>query len=148
MQNYKGHLIVPGLNYWVDFENKDVTKVEIKRISDTKVEVILFGLKDSKMTFNSIGELNCVEETYYFSNLNPLTSYSEPVLVGANNTFILNISRDDITMTNINATLFYNNTEYFVGTNNDNFTVNVTAPVSAGNNPFYWFVNVDGVDFN
>ena len=148
MQNYKGHLIVPGLNYWVDFENKDVTKVEIKRISDTKVEVILFGLKDSKMTFNSIGELNCVEETYYFSNLNPLTSYSEPVLVGANNTFILNISRDDITMTNINATLFYNNTEYFVGTDNDNFTVTVTAPISAGNNPFYWFVNVDGVDFN
>jgi len=151
MQTYPAHLIIPDIGengYWIDFDNTEATSYEVVRISDTKIEVSVYGLQSSTIEFNSIGELNCVEETFFFSNLNPLTSYSEPVLIGANNTMVLNVSRDPITMTNINATLFYNNTGYFVGTNNDNFTTNVTAPSSAGNNPYYWLVNVDGVDFN
>lgn len=63
---YKGHLVIKGIRqgYWLDFENPEVTDYAIKRLSDTVVEVTLYGLKSSKISFNSIGELNCINQTW------------------------------------------------------------------------------------
>ena len=75
---YKGHLVI-GNKYWLDFENEDVTKVIIKRINDNKVEITLEGLKGKVLEFNSIGELNCVQEIINFGNLNPV---GQSIVVG------------------------------------------------------------------
>ncbi len=51
-QNYNGHLIIPDIGdngYWLDFENDEATKYSIKRISDYKVEVTVYGLKSKRL---------------------------------------------------------------------------------------------------
>lgn len=153
MQLYGGHLIVPDIGkngYWIDFENKEATSYSIKRISDTKIEITVYGLKDKQITFNSIGELNCVTKRYYFGNLAPEQSFREFVLVGDSSTFYLNITKDTETMTTVNATLYYNNTAYSDTT--DNFSISITAPTTIStttkNISFNWVVDVDGTKYN
>jgi len=153
-QNYPGHLIIPGIGsngYWVDFENKEATKYEVKRISDYNVEVTVYGLKSSDILFSSIGELNCFNETFYFGNLNPSVGYTSQVIIGDTSTFYLNITEDPITMGAVNATLHYNNTAYFAGTTS-NFSADVIAPSEiSGRNEnltFYWVVGIDGESYN
>ena len=153
-KNYQGHLIMPNIGengYWVDFDNEESTKTEIKRISDTKVEVTVYGLKSKIIEFNSIGELNCVSETFYFNNLAPSTGYSSNVIVGDATTIYLNVTEDSAIITKLNATLWYNDTAYYVSATS-NFTKSVTAPLSVDGNtsliPFYWSVNVDGTEYN
>jgi len=65
-QKYGGHLVIPyeEKGYWVDFESSDATDYEIKRISDTKIEVTVKGLTKEKIKFNSVGELNCLVTHY------------------------------------------------------------------------------------
>ena len=154
LQSDNGHLVIPNIGkngYWVDFENKEATKYTIKRISSTKVEVTVYGLKDKQITFNSIGELNCVTKTYYFGNLNPVESYTSRVMIRGTNTFYLNLTEDPNTMTTVNATLYYNNVPYYGGIIS-NFSVDVTAPAIGDilnkSIQFNWVINIDGVDYN
>ena len=59
---YLGHLVT-GM-YWIDFSNSLVDYVEIERINETEVLVkIYLTEKVSEITFNSIGILNCYEQT-------------------------------------------------------------------------------------
>ena len=61
---YAGHLIVPALNKWIDFEEIDgVENVVIERLSDTEIKVIInpkLKGKD-KLKFKSVGDLNIIE---------------------------------------------------------------------------------------
>lgn len=153
-KNYQGHLIIPSIGengYWIDFENEESTKIEIKRISDTKIEITIYGLKSKRIEFNSIGELNCISETFYFNNINPTTSYTSHVMVGDSTTLYLNVTESNIIIDNLNATLWYNNTNYFVGVTS-NFSKTVAVPTSVDGNssliPFYWSYNIDGTPYN
>jgi hypothetical protein len=154
-QKYGGHLVIPSIGqngFWVDFENTEATKYVIRRISNTKIEVDVYGMKSKEMIFNSVGELNCVEATYYIGNLNPTTIYSDNVLVNSNNTVSLTITKDTITMTDINATLYYNNTAYYVGAT-PNFSTSVISPnlsltTENSNVSLYWYVGIDGNYYN
>ncbi len=150
---YKAHLVIQGINngYWLDFENDDVTSYSIKRISDNEVEVTLNGLTGKGLTFNSVGELNCVEQVFEFGNLNPIFSHIEFVSSGSTNDFGLDVNKAD-TMSVINATLFYNNTLYYGGIT-QNYSLEVTAPkigadINSTNISFNWIVNVDNFEFN
>ena len=140
--NYEGHVVIKdiGTGYWVDLEGTEVTKVELTRLSDTSVRARVYGLKSQEVTFNSIGELNCVEETFYFENANSVIGYDSYAMVGDQKSFYLNISN---TFGNVNATLIYNNTEYSAG-NVSNFTKTITVPTSVDGNQtnitFYWNV--------
>lgn len=149
-----GHLVIQSIGdngYWVDFVNEEATKYEIKRISDTKIEVTVYGLRNKSMTFHSIGELNCVEQTFHFGNLNPIEAFTSEVLIGDTSTFYLNVTEDPITVPSINATLYYNNTAYPAG-NISNFSISATAPTSINENttniPFYWSVIINGNPYN
>ena len=153
-KNYQGHLVIPNIGengYWVDFENGESTKTEIKRIGNTKIEVTIYGLKSKRIEFNSIGELNCVSETFYFNNINPSIGYTSNVIVGDTSTFYLNITEDSVIVTNLNATLWYNHTAYYVSAIS-NFTKSVIVPTSVDGNtsliPFFWSINVDGTEYN
>ncbi len=152
-QYYGGHLIIPGINngYWIDFENSEATKYKIKRISDKKIEVTIYGLKNKQITFNSVGELNCEEKTYHFLNLNPTEAFTSDILVNENSTFYLNISEHPTFDLTINATLNYNDTNFNVGTTS-NFSQLITAPSTVSGNleniSFLWILNIDGTDNN
>jgi len=153
-KKYVGHLIIPTIGdngYWIDFENDESTKTEVKRISDTKIEVTVYGLKSQSMQFNSIGELNCVTETFYFNNINPTTGYDTNIIVGDTTTATLNITKSNIIIDVLNATLIYNNTEYYDGAIN-NFSKSVIAPTSVDGNSslifLYWRINIDGTEYN
>lgn len=144
--NYGGHLVIPNINkgYWVDFENNNAKGYSVKRINNNKVEITVTGLSNS--VFESIGELNCINETYYFANLNSEVSYTQPTYSQSTSTVYLNISEGSLTPT-INATLYYNNTAYNVG-NNTNFTQTITAPslgtINFTNISLYWVISTGG----
>jgi len=150
-QKYKGHLVIPAQERWIDFENPEVKDVSFNRVSNTKIEVTLYGITSSKMIFNSIGELNCYEARYYWGDLNPIETFSNSTIVGSLETFTLNTTLDTATMTTINATLFYNNTAYYTeGTENFSVSLNVPSspPADIYNYEFNWVVEVDGVSYN
>ena len=153
-KNYEGHLIIPAIGengYWIDFENEESTKTEIKRISDTKVEVTIYGLKSKRIEFDSIGELNCDSETFYFNNLVPSVGYPSHVIVGDNLPFYLNVTESSVIITSLNASIVYNHTAYYVSAIS-NFTKSVIVPTSVDGNtsliPFFWSINVDGTEYN
>jgi hypothetical protein len=149
---YGGHLIVKDIGengYWIDFENSQATKHEIKRINDKKIEVTIYGLSGKRITFDSIGELNCISEKFYYNNINPLQRFKTPVLINENSNFDLNVSIDSGFVDNISANLRYNNTDFFVG-NESNFTQSIQAPSSiVGNSQnisFFWTLNINNIN--
>lgn len=155
LQSIGGHLIVRGIGkngYWIDFKNKEATKYGIKRINDYKIEITVYGLKSMDIKFDSIGELNCVEEHYHISNLNPIETYESSALVNQTTTFLLDVHFDSLTMTSINATLFYNYTPYYTIAGDGNFSREVTAPSTIigneSNISFNWVVDIDDTETN
>lgn len=144
---YSGHLIVPGLDKWIDFEPEDPSgkeKYDITRVSPTEVKVRITGLKTAKKAkFRSVGDLNVNTIVREFYIINGTETYSSPVLEGTTNTFNLNFTANQ-TYT-ISAFLYYNNTKYTATkttTNNSQlFTTTATAPTPITvqeNVSFHW----------
>ncbi|KKN76067.1 hypothetical protein LCGC14_0374570 [marine sediment metagenome] len=149
LQIKAGHLVIPdiGNGFWLDFVNIEATNVTIIRINENKVEIQIQGLKSKKISFNSIGELNCVSETFFFGNLNPTQQFLTSLLVNTLTEINLTITEDPITVRNATATLTYNVTQ--IGERNtSNFTVEVTTPSEVGGNgtnvSFTWTLTVNG----
>ena len=70
--DYVGHLIVPALDKWIDFEEIDGNSVIVNRINDNEIEVIVnpkLKGKD-KLKFNSIGDLNIQEINLTWNKIN------------------------------------------------------------------------------
>jgi len=152
-KNYKGHLIIPDLGengYWVDFENDESTKTVLTRIDDYTIKIDVYGLKSNTIHFNSIGELNCVTEQYWFNNLNPTETYDEFVLVNEANTHSLAITSDSNIVSTSSAQLYYNGTLY--SDSSENFTANVNAPSTIEGSstllPFNWILSINGDTYN
>lgn len=149
-QSFGGHLIIPELNKWIDFNNGKQLSYFIERITNNKIKITISGLTGSNLKFNSIGELNCVTSTYYYANLNPSVSYTSGVLTGVSTSISLGITNDPRTISYINATLIYNGVGYYSGST-PNFTKSVTSPTVAGYFqmvPFYWQLGIDGLTYN
>lgn len=151
---YHGHLVISGIGnngYWVDFENNEATQYQIQQINNNKVRVTVYGLKSKNINFNSIGELNCKTEIFYVNNLQSITGYTTPIVISQNDTITLNITPNASFYTLLNATLYYNNTAYFIGST-ANFSKNVTTPTSISgsyeNVTLNWLLTIDGVNYN
>ena len=98
---------------------------------------------------DTLGSLGSDTQTWAFSLLEVNASmYTDNVLEGSTNEFSANISYLSSNFSNIQASLFYNNTEYTstqsLGTNSIVFSRNVSAVlVTAKNNvSFYWEVRL------
>lgn len=152
MQHYKGHLIIPELKRWVDFENTEANNWEIERLAYNKVKVTVYGLDSKTIEFNSIGELNCYSERYYFGNLNPQEVFVYDMIQGATNEMSLLVHYDPLTMGDINATLYYNSTPFYTTPGGGNFTVSVATPERVSQNntniTFYWETIINGELYN
>ena len=153
-QNYAAHLIIKGLGengYWIDFENNEATKHEIKRINDKTVEVTVYGLKGSSFQFNSIGELNCVSENYKYANINPLTSHKASVIIGESSTYTLLITPQSDIISSYLVNLSYNYTMYEQGESASSSQI-VTAPTLIPSNPTVlpanWVVSINNTLYN
>lgn len=149
---YKNYLI--SGRQWLDFvspENLD-SKVKIKLNSLYEAEVTVSELKTSdKFKFNSIGELNIVEQNFTFMVVNATVTYVDPVVETQSHITSLNF---DITGTgldenNFTASLDYNGTTGTLVTTTDSATfVKYTSTLNAPSVDetssawFNWSVNV------
>lgn len=149
--NYCGHLIIPAQKRWVDFNNKVTDKCTVTRITNNKVEVAITGLTGTNLEFNSIGELNCVTQRFWFGNANPTESYINETIGGTSNIFYLNLTYDAITMANMEVIFVYNSTQYNATGNIsvNNKTLSATKGTSiAANITFYWVLDVGAMRHN
>ena len=149
---YPGHLIVDGLNKWIDFDNDENGKVTVERINLKEVNVKITGIESDNIVFNSIGGLNVINRSYYFFYGNITETYINQTLETANNKFTLNFTRNGSFISDMSANLYYNGTFhtatktttaesiYFEKTlSSDLITVN------ALNHSFYWNFSMTGV---
>lgn len=150
---YTAHLITG--RQWLDFANDDTNVATINRINDKKVEVNLYGLKNKDITFNSIGELNCDNKTFYFNIMNVTTEHAVRGVVYEVTSFELNVSVNASMVGDANATFYYNNTAYTLeGTLVGNvyvFNQSISLPLLTVDNvnlSFNWSVQVDDLVFN
>jgi len=113
---YDAWMVIPSMERWIDFNLKDIkdAKYTVKRLNDKQVEVTITNVpKDIKeLVFESTGELNCVTETYEFYIYDYTATHDLTVLETSSQTFTLNITKDSDYITDANATLHYNGTDY------------------------------------
>ena len=152
-QLFDGHLVIPGIGengYWIDFTNPEANTYHIKRISPTKIEITITGLTSDLITFNSIGELNCLTDKYWYNNLNPTPSPISDIISGVSRYFNLSVTSYPGFITSINTTALYNKTLYYGGTSS-NFSVPYTAPAFYGLNirkNLTWTLDLNGNKHN
>jgi len=146
---YQGHLIIPGLNKWLDFENEDYIVNKIEQISPYEIELTIYGSsKEEDITFNSIGDLNIVTKTYDFVIGGAVTKTPAHSIETQNVNYYANVTDFNYDSTAVfyyngtayNGTLIYYNSEvstYRVQILNDYINeINITLPT-------YWNITID-----
>src|SRR6056297_2480123 len=144
---YEGHLITG--KRWIDFEKKGVQVTNIKRISDTEVEVTARSKNPiSDWTFNSIGELNCDIESklFYVTGIEELTP--DVALTSDTIEFELDITDFNRTcLSNFTSEVIFNGTTYeATGAENSNgtryiFKTDIQMPLISNNQTFNYTWN-------
>jgi hypothetical protein len=155
-KGYEGWIVSDVLGKWIDFETISSHKsVKITRDSPNKIRVLVVGVTDDVVTFNSIGDLNIVTRNYTFYKAGVEESFVNVTLEGITNAFTLNISRNGTYTTDADAQLFYNGTAYAptktTATKYWLFSRNVQAPYIDGesiNLSFYWNFTINGSQNN
>ena len=151
-KQYKGWLIVPDLNKWIDFETiHPGLAYSFRRIDPKTVEVTIAGLPNKQVTFNSIGELNCVSRTWYWLRVaDNQSAFTEIETSGSASTFYLNLTYNSSVINQIGATLYWNNTPYPASgadnTDHYTFTRSITLPNISSDNinvTFYWNFSIN-----
>ena len=150
---YKAHFVIWNGEHgnWVDFEGLEGS-YEVERISDYKYMVTFSGLYGTEVITRSIGGLNVVTEKYQwyrgtFIDTNP------DLFILSTGDFILNLKINTAFITNINATLIYNNTlqevTRVIGSTYVSFNTTVTTPdiTQDANVSFFWNVTVNQTDY-
>lgn len=148
---YMGWLIVGELNKWIDFENDAGGEITTTRIDANTVRITANNLNKKDVNFHSIGDLNTVSKTYsiYSGNVNTTWyNVTETQTTQFTALFDYNVSF----ITDINATFFWNGTEYAydsksIGGLFYNFTKLFTAPQTNGVNisvNHFWEYDIAG----
>lgn len=153
---YQGHLVTG--EKWIDFEMNGavwVENVEITRLNDKKVKVtITTSTATDSWHFNSIGELNCDEETKQFYVASVYDKYSSYTLTRDDKQFYLNFSSYNASFMSLAASLVYEGTAYpatgsLIGSNYVfNSSIRIPLISSDTNLSFYWNYTINGVKYN
>ena len=141
--------------HWMDF--MPYTVESYNRISDTAIEVIVsgFDINQEEYTFNSIGDLNVVSESYDFFVTGFTAEYVSPIIETSDNTMNFNIYKINSSYST-DAWFNYDTVDYelnkFSSSDYDNYTVTFTTPKVSSNQEiknFSFYYNLtDGVTFN
>jgi len=148
---YKGHFVCDD-TYWVDFEGDYDVEVNGNTVTVTSSKPL------TKFWFDSIGELNCIQEQKeIFVTTGSEIEYPTQSIEFSYSTYTLNITYDPSLMTNVNATLYYNNTPYVItGLNQSSYYLfNTTIrhailpeALNTTNVTFYWDYYINSNKFN
>ena len=151
---YKNYII--SGNQWIDFVSPDdvESKVKIKLNTPYEAEVTVSQLKaKDKFKFNSIGELNIVEQNFTFTIVNATVTFANPVIETQEHTttLLLDFTDTGLTDENFTASLVYNGTAGSLTETTDSTTYvqyssTLNAPsVSESSYAFFnWTVNISG----
>jgi hypothetical protein len=150
-------------NNWIDFympELKDITP-KISRISKNRVRVDIDLTKTninkiSRLSFNSIGDLNINSYNYSFYVGNYTVIFSSPILESTTTTVYLNITYNSSFISDINAILNYNGTYYspdskVISSSSYLFSKTVSIGLIGNtitNNSISWNFNITGITTN
>ena len=154
-KKYSGWLVIPKLNKWIDFNNKDKKKLKytLTRLSDYSVAVEIKGLKGNEFTFDSAGDLNCIRKDYSYYIYNYTVSYDARATSGTPTKLDFSIIYKDIPL-NSTAILKYNYTSYTAENISTvahiNYTINVTPQqytVSETDINFTWNYTLNDTKF-
>ena len=125
---YAGWIVIPELNKWVDFETKKKLNVQVSRIDDYNIYILVSGGDGTDITFNSIGDLNTVCLTKTFDKLNVTSSIVTEGTEGTNAT--LSITIDGAGTYSYNVNLTFNGTTYSTTQAGETFTRIITIPTA------------------
>ena len=150
---YNDYWLIIG-NHWKDYvvKNEPQAKVSMRRISDYEVHVTVSGLKNpERIEFQSIGDLNVVENNYTFSVTNATFTFTQPVLSLQAQTMTLEVNTTPYGVTGTNATLNYDGSNKAVVKNSfanfDRYTSNfLSSPGVAGSSSnvnFSWKLDIE-----
>lgn len=153
LTEYEGHLVMG--KKWMDFETDDLKSVNIVRLSDYSVQVTVTKFTSTdEWEFESIGELNCRNQTRSFLVHVPTTSNNSEVLSGDISQYLLNVTMNSSYYTTANATLYWNGTEYPADAVNTsthfyfNSTVVIPPLMNDTNITYYWNYFLGSNEFN
>jgi len=116
--DYAGHVIIPSLNKWVDFEIEGEEKRNedyiIERISDYEVQITVTKFNRDQAIFRSIGDLNVNTVLFDFYVYNATETFDQIVLNGYSTEYTLDLNYDyeDYDSTLPVAILQINDTNY------------------------------------
>lgn len=132
-------------NHWIDFAPYEAS---FERISQYQIRATILNPNlDEKLIFESIGDLNIINVTYNVIITNMTVIYSNPVVEGSNQTFILRIYTPG-GITGTNASLVWNGTTETVTktslANYDRYTSSFLMPALAAQATvnFSWYYNI------
>lgn len=110
---YEGHLVINGLDKWIDFEEIDGNLADVTRISGTEIKIeVKPNKKDKdKLIFNSIGDLNVVELNFTWYKVNVTDTYDSVIFDGFDTDYILELNGNFTGLTP-NVTLNLNGSTY------------------------------------
>tara|TARA_R110000824_G_scaffold7405_7_gene33233 strand:- start:841 stop:3873 length:3033 start_codon:yes stop_codon:yes gene_type:complete len=153
LTEYEGHLVMG--KKWVDFETDDLKSVHIVRLTDYSVQVTVTKFTSTdEWDFESIGELNCRNQTRSFLVHVPTTGNNSQVLSGDISQYLLNVSMNSSFYTTANATLYWNGTGYPASATNTSthffFSTSITIPplMVDTNVTYYWNYYLGTTAFN
>ena len=112
-KHYKGWLVVPELNKWLDFENDgDAEVIDIKQIDANTVVLTFDNAKAEDIIFNSIGELNIVNQEYQIFTGNITFAFTTPILESEVARYSAVFTYNSSFISDINISFLLNGTQY------------------------------------
>ena len=136
---YNGWLIIPEINKWIDFNTEHNYKVKTTKITDNEYNIKISGIKDKKLKFQSIGDLNVNCVTYLFDILN-LTDVSDDDQIENEVAYFGLIIQSNVGLSS-EVQLIYNGTRYPTTKNGNIYETLIRLPNNSNyiqNNQYYF----------
>ena len=153
LTQYEGHLVMG--KKWMDFETDDLSSVHIVRLTNYSVQVTVTKFTSTdEWDFESIGELNCRNQTRTFLVHVSNTSNNSQTLSGDVLPYLLNVTMNSSYYTTANATLYWNGTAYPADATNTsthfyfNYTLTIPPLLNDTNVTYYWNYYLGTTEFN
>lgn len=143
--NYRGHMVIAGLAKWIDFENEDESVgVTLERINKNEVKVIISNFNADEITFNSLGGLNVVKQSFEFYYGNVTQTYTNRSLEYNTLTYAINFTKNNSFVNGVDLKLHHNGTEYSPTISAENEYYYATQDIFIGANPN---ANLENISF-
>lgn len=156
-KGYYGWIVIPALKKWIDFNNiySGEQQYTIERITDKKIRVVISNIYQDIIEFNSIGDLNCVSNSYSYYLYNYTAIYEPALYATQSSSVTLNIDHRGLALAGSNGALFYSNQSYSTTKTSSSDSTNFTSTVNVGQLSsnlttaiFYWNYTLNQTDYS